>query len=74
MTREVVEVVEQAYVGRTHRPCGACGALVWIPQGCAHMRAGREPMSRDHTRATRRANDLAREQARASVAAFLRTM
>lgn len=28
-------------IGRTHRPCGACGALVDLFDGCAHMPSGR---------------------------------
>ena len=28
-------------IGRTHRPCGACGALVDIVEGCEHMRVKR---------------------------------
>jgi hypothetical protein len=54
------EVTVTAYVGRTHLPCGACDALVWIVEGCPHIKSVRERTQRDHTRATRRANERAR--------------
>lgn len=56
--------VQTAYVGRTHRPCGVCRALVWIPEGCPHFRVGRVAKTRQQI------NDAARELARAECAAF----
>jgi hypothetical protein len=71
----VTEVVELAYVGRTHRPCGACGVLVWIPEGCPHMRAGKDPQApSSHTRNNRRYAAAAAVRAREDVAALLRTL
>lgn len=28
-------------IGRTHRPCGACGELVDLAKGCQHLRVKR---------------------------------
>lgn len=28
-------------IGRTHRPCGACGELVDVVEGCEHTRVKR---------------------------------
>jgi hypothetical protein len=58
------EIVQTAYVGRTHRPCGACRELVWIPEGCPHFHAGRVSKTRQQR------NDAARKQSRRDVAAF----
>lgn len=55
---------QTAYVGRTHRPCGACGVLVWIPEGCPHFRVGRVALTR------RQINDAEKARVRAECAAF----
>jgi len=69
MATEPVEVVERAYVGRTHRPCGV---LVWVPEGCPHMRAGKDPRAPSrHLRNNRRYAAAAAERARLDVAALL---
>ncbi len=66
-------VVERAYVGRTHRPCGACGELVWVEEGCPHIpRTGPRVHSR-HTRNARRIAADARERRRRDIAALMWT-
>lgn len=42
----------------THRPCGACRALVPVVSGCKHWRVKPEPKSRGKTESARR-NKLA---------------
>lgn len=44
-------------VGRTHRPCGVCAALVAIAEGCRHMPLKRPPSSRSRRVVQRERNE-----------------
>lgn len=40
-------------IGRTHSPCGACGVLVALVEGCTHLPLGRPPSKRSRRAAER---------------------